>query len=188
MISTETTISAVNRVLGSIGDSPVNSIENPGNVNVINAIKELEEVNRQEQSKGWSFNSTDSYTLNTDITTKRINWSSTYLRLKSQNGDILTHKGNYVYNFTKQTYTFTTDQTVSAIILVDMEEMPEAMKDYIIAKASFQFQMKYLGDPDLSRGLKTKLDEAWMELQNYEMEMNGYNILNNPDVTKIVGG
>jgi hypothetical protein len=187
VISTDTTVDAVNRILSSIGDSPVNSIEDPTNVNVINAIALLDKINRQEQAKGWSFNSIDSYTLNPDNNTHLINWSSTYLRLKSQNGDRLTRKGAYVYNFTTQSFIFSSNVIVEAILLVDLDDMPEAMKNYIVASASEQFQAKYLGDPNLAEGLLNERKEAWASLQEYEMEMNDYNMLENAEIVQIVG-
>lgn len=184
-ITNPTNVDAVNRVLGSIGDSPVNSLDNPTNVNVINAIKNLEQVNRQEQAKGWSFNIIESYTLNPSTESNMISWSSTFLRLKGSNGT-LAKKGDYVYNFTNQTFIFTSAIQVEAIILVDLEEMPEPMRNYIIAKTSQQYQQKYLGDPTLAQGIAQELKEAWQALQEYEIEMNDLNILENSDMLRIV--
>lgn len=187
IVSSNTTIEAVNTILSSIGDSPVNTIEDPTNVNVINAIRELDKVNRQEQARGWSFNVIPAYTLNVDQNTHMISWATTFLRLKSP-GTIYTRKGDYVFNFTGQTFYFKNDITVEIIVLVGLEEMPEPMKNYIVAKASYGFQEKYLGDPNLTQGLLADLQEAWVRVQEYETEMNDYNMLTNPEIVGIVRG
>ena len=58
-ISTDTELSAVNSILGSIGQSPVtnitgNSLQNPEIAFVVNL---LGEVNKDVQTIGWTFNS-----------------------------------------------------------------------------------------------------------------------------------
>jgi len=188
LVSNDVTIDAVNRILAAVGDSPVSSIEEPTNVNVINAIKELDRVNRGEQKRGWSFNTISEYTLNKDTNTGQVSWSTTFLRLKdTSGGKQLVRKGDYLYNLTDQTFTFNSSITVEAVILRDFEEMPEAMQDYIIAKAANSFQIKYLGDPTLTESLQGELQEAWMGLQEYEMEQNDYNALDNPDARQVIG-
>ena len=58
-ISTDTELSAVNSILGSIGQSPVtsstgNALQNPEISFVVNL---LNEVNKDVQTSGWHFNS-----------------------------------------------------------------------------------------------------------------------------------
>ena len=74
-ITPMTELEAVNIILASIGESPVNSIENPTNVDVINAIRILRNINRRIQSKGWTFNTIESYTMTPDKNNHKIYWS-----------------------------------------------------------------------------------------------------------------
>ena len=187
LVSSDITIEAVNRILSAIGDSPVNTIENPTNVNVINAINILDKTNRQEQARGWSWNEHEAYVLNPDTNTQRINWSSSFLRIKNTDGKVYVRKGEYLYNFSDQTYTFAKAITVKCVLLVPFEEMPEAMMNWIVAKASEEFQAKYLNDPDLGQKLQEEKAEAWRDLQDYELEANdNCNILQNPEIVSIV--
>jgi len=186
--TTATNLDAVNRVLGSIGDSPVDTLESPTNVNVINAIKELEYISRKEQSKGWSFNIIDSYTLNADTNTHRISWSTRFLSVVDTVGDkVFIHKGAYLYNLTDQTFTFNNSITVQMILLMDLEELPEVMQTYIVARTGEMFQMKFLGDQSLSQALELERRDAWAAIQDYECSSNTdtFNIWNDEDMQKI---
>lgn len=88
-----TELEAVNEILASIGESPVNTIENPTNVDVINCLRILRNVNRRVQSKGWTFNKIDSYTLNPDASTHKIRWLSNLLYVVGTDNKKYTKKG-----------------------------------------------------------------------------------------------
>ena len=61
-ISTDTELSAVNSILGSIGQAPITSLQASGGVDPlanpeISFVKNiLDEVNKDVQSTGWAFN------------------------------------------------------------------------------------------------------------------------------------
>lgn len=187
MISNSVSIEAVNRVLSSIGDAPINSVEEPTNVNVINAIALIDKHNRRQQSKGWSFNLNKNYALNVDVNTKRIPWSTTFLRLASKNGKALVRRDDYVFNFTDYTFTFSgTSIVVEVILEVPLENCPEPMINYIIAAASSEFQIKYLNDPALTEALAREEQMAWVDLQDYELEVNKYNAFDNVNIQQIL--
>ena len=185
LISPNTQLDAVNVIIGSIGESPVNSIENPTNVDVINAISILNRLNRSEQSRGWSFNILKSFTLNPDYFSKKIAWSDSFLRIKGTDGTRYVKRGAYLFNFDKQTDIFPSAITVECIQLVPFDEMPEPMRQYITAEAAQDFQMRYLGDDTLAQSLAVETHKAWSALQEYEIEMNNPNMLDNPEVAKI---
>lgn len=172
-----TELDAVNDIIGSIGESPVNSIENPANVDVINAIRILTLTNRQVQAKGWSFNTIDSYFLNPDIFTKKIRWVDNILFLKGTDGTRYVKRGAYVYDLTHQTDIFNNKIEVECILLVPFEDLPDSMRSYITAKAAREFQLRYLGDADLTTELARYEMEAWQNLQEYEIESNKFSAL-----------
>ena len=177
LLTPVTELDAVNEIIGAIGEAPVNTLDNMNNVDVINAMRLLRGVNRRVQSKGWSFNLIESYTLNPDVFTKRIPWSATFLFIKGTDGTKYTKRGEYLYDFDNQTEIFEKAITVEVILLVDFEDMPEAARNYITAKASKQFQTRYLGDAALTEELSRDEMAAWQELQEYELDLNNYNVL-----------
>ena len=55
-ISTDTELSAVNSILGSIGQSPITSLVGQQNPEIEIIQNLLDEVNKDVQSEGWHFN------------------------------------------------------------------------------------------------------------------------------------
>lgn len=178
LLTPVTELDAVNEIIGAIGESPVNSIENPMNVDVINAIRILNLMNRQTQAKGWSFNIIESYTLNHDIFTKKIRWADNFLFLKGTDDTRYVKRGDYVLDFAKQSDYFDSKIEVECILLVPFEDMPEAARQYITAKAAREFQIRFLGDSALTEELARYEMEAWQNLQEYELDLNDFNMLN----------
>lgn len=180
-----TELDAINEIVGSIGESPINTLENPTNSDVINAIRILSITNRSFQSNGWSFNIINPYILNPSTTNQKINWLDNFLYIKSTDGNKYVKRGEHLYNMTTQTDTFTSPLEVECILLVPFEDMPIQARTFITAKAAKDFQIRYLGDPTLTESLMRTEMEAWKNLQEYEMEMNNYNILSNTSVIQL---
>ena len=177
-----TELEAVNEILASIGESPVNTIENPTNVDVINCLRILRNVNRRVQSKGWTFNKIDSYTLNPDASTHKIRWLSNLLYVVGTDGTKYTKKGDYLFDWENQTIEFNNSIDCTIIFLVDFEDMPDPMRSYITAKAATTFQTRYLSDSSLGEELLRDEQEAWAALMEYELDSNDFNML---DVTGV---
>ena len=180
-----TELEAVNEILASIGESPLNTLENLTDIDGINAYRILKNINRQFQSRGWSFNRNESYVLNPDSDTNKILWLDTLLFIKDSNGTKYVKKGKYLYDLTNQTDTFKAPVTVEVILLTEFEDMPDAARSYIVAKASTEFSMKYLGDDGLLQGLRAREQEAWSYFNEYELDNNNYNMLENTYISGV---
>lgn len=185
-INTNFELDAVNHIITAIGESPINTLENCTNVDVINAYRILLDTNRQFQSRGWSFNMISSITLNPDTYTKRILWRSDLLMFKASDGNRYVKREGYVFNFTEQTFLFSGVLEGSAILLTEFEEMPEQAKEYIKAQAARRFQATYLGDSTLSEELNRQEQEKWGLFNEYEMDMNNYNIYTNTGIAEVL--
>lgn len=185
ILSPVTELDAVNEIIGSIGESPVNTLENPMNVDVINAIRILNLVNRQVQSRRWSFNTIDSYVLNPDVFTHKIRWSDNFLFIKGIDRINYIKRGEYLYDATNKTSDFMSPIEVECVLLVPFEDMPEPMRQYITAKAAREFQVRYLGDQALTEEMARSEMEAWQSLQEYELELNNFNLLDNTGVQQL---
>lgn len=186
IITPATELDAVNEIIGAIGESPVNTLENAMNVDVINAQRILSRVNRQQQSRGWSFNIQEEYILNPDEQSHKIRWSDSFLYLKGSNGEKYGKSGEYLKDITNNTTTFMSPITVSVILLVPFEEMLEAMRQFITAKAAINFQIRYLGDASLTQDLQQDVAEAWQHLQEYEIDTNDFNIIEHDNVMSLL--
>jgi hypothetical protein len=178
-----TELDAVNEILSAINESPISSLEDMNDIDAINAQKMLTNVNRQFQSRGWSFNHFESYVFNPDAYYNKIYWIDTILFIKGEHK--LIKRGKFMYDLTDNTFFFKQPISAEVIMLTDFEDMPEAAKEYIVAKASTEFAMRYLGDPALLQGLKLREQEAWSYFNEYEHTDNDYNMLDNTYIAGI---
>lgn len=176
ILTSDKALDAINEMLIAIGDSPVNTLEDSQNVDVENAIRVLDRVNRQVQSKGWSFNHVNDTKLNRDLTTNKIKWQDDLLYIVGTDGTKYVQRGEYVYDFDNQTDIFDSDIEVELIRLIDFEYMPSVARDYIVAKASRIFQSQTLDDDTIGQNLLAQEQEAWAALQEYEMELGDYSM------------
>ena len=176
ILTSNKALDAINDMLAAVGEAPVNTLEDSQNVDVENAIRVLDKVNRQVQSKGWSFNHVNETKLNRDITTRHIKWQDDILYIVGTDGTKYVQRGDYVYDFDNQTDLFDSDIEVELIRLVDFDYMPNAARDYIVAKAARIFQSQTLADDSIGQNLMQAEQEAWAALQEYEMELGDYSM------------
>ncbi|WP_251454843.1 hypothetical protein [Veillonella intestinalis] len=181
-----TPLDAINEILSAIGEAPVDTIEDSGNVDVENAYRILTSVNRQVQLDGYTFNTIESYLLSPDTFTHEIAWDSTLLRVKTTDGSILRNRGGIVYDITNNTDKFTNAIEVSAVVLVEFEELPEAFRDYITARSARVFASRYLGDEAMTQQLHMEEQNARMGVFNYELEIEQPSMANNTDVSSMM--
>lgn len=178
-------LDAVNEMLSSIGEGAVNSLENLTDADAINARSILQRVNRQFQSRGWSFNSQEGYTFNADATTHKILWNNDILYVEGNNNEKLIKRGLYMFDMASSTYKFNNSITADVIMLVSFDDMPEQARAYIVAKSCTEFATRFVGDTALTSVLIKREQEAWQYFHEYEMDNNDYNMLANSDVQAV---
>lgn len=176
ILSSDVALDAINTMLSAIGEAPVNTFESSENVDVVTALRILNRVNRQVQSKGWAFNHIEETTLNPDYYTNKIKWQDDILYIVGTDGEKYVQKGDYLYDFDEQTDIFTSSIDVELIREVDFEYMPPVVRDYIVARAARIFQAEALGDGEIGEHLASLENEAWAALQEYEMELGDYTV------------
>lgn len=184
-LETSEELEGVNEVLASIGEPPVSTLEGDANADVANARRILNTVNRQIQSKGWTYN-IEEIDLVPDVFSKLIPYMSDYLRVFNDSGATqYINRGGYLYDTTNKTDQFTSSVTVSIIRLKEFNEMPECFRSYIIAKASRQFNMQFFGATEIDAFLQERELECWRDVQTYELDYGNFNML---DGDSFVGG
>ena len=169
-------LEAVNDILASIGEAPVNSLEGDANLDVVNARRILSKINRQEQSKGWTFNIDDTAELIPDTFSKLITYMGTYLSVISDGGSPYTNRGGYVYDRVNKTDVFDSPITVSLITLQSYDEMPEVFKALIVAKASKEFNIRFFGASETDTVLANEILDLQQAVAEYELDYGAFNI------------
>ena len=186
-ISALTELDAVNNIIGTLGEAPIDTLENLTNVDAINALRILQEVSRQEQARGWSFNLIENFTLNPDINdNNRIPWNDKYLFLKGEEGTKLVRYGKHIKDLVTNSDYFPQPIQAEVILLIPFEELPEQMRSYIVAKAGFMFQSAYFGDEGMTTVINMQVQDAWQHLMDYEMDDNNYSMLDNEHVKELL--
>lgn len=171
-------LDAVNEILSAVGSSPVNSLEDELNVDVLNAVRILESVSKEIQSRGWVFNIEDSVALLPDDDTNLVPCPNNYLRFVSS-GYKLIRRSGYFFDILSQTNEFPEGLTLDTLVRgLDFEELPEVFRKFITCRAARIFQMRYLTSDDLNKHLMTEESSAYADIIDYDLTTGNYNILN----------
>ena len=173
-------LSAVNDILAAIGESPVNTLEGDANLDVVNARRILQKINRQEQSKGWTFNIDEGATLTPDTFSGLINYMSDYLSVISTEGNTpYVNRGGYVYDRIARTDRFPSAITVNLISQKTFDEMPEQFKSLIVTKAAKEFNIRFFGAPEIDTVLGNEIIDLQASVMEYELDYGSFNMFDN---------
>lgn len=177
-VETGEELAAVNDILASIGEPPVNTLEGDANADVANARRILNKINRQIQSKGWTFNIEEGVSLQPDVYSKLIPYTTDYLSVMSPSGtSVYINRGGYLYDRTNRTDQFDSPVEVNLIRLKPYDEMPECFRHWIVTKASRQFNSRFFGAPEVDGVLQEEEAEAARDCFEYELDYGKYNML-----------
>lgn len=145
MLEPTTQLDAVNLLLSTIGQSPVNTLTGQVSVDVLRAQNILDHINREVQAAGCTFNQEDRYPL-------AINTAGNIVlppNLISVTLDPMEYppteylvciRGNMLYNKHKHSYVFTKSLKASVILMLDYEDLPQYARWLIAVRAARKFQ------------------------------------------------
>lgn len=171
-------MAAVNDILAAIGEPPVSTLEGDSNADVANARRILNKINRQIQSKGWTFNIEEGISLLPDVYSSMIPYSPDYLSVMSPSGTTsYVNRGGYLYDRVNRTDVFSGSVSVNLIRLKPYEEMPECFRHWIVTKAARQFNSRFFGAPEVDGMLQEEEAEASRDCFEYELDYGQYNML-----------
>lgn len=174
-----TELEAVNTILSTIGETPINSLETSGSVDVAIAVQLLNEVSRRVQTTGWHFNSEREYEIGLTVEGKIVvpgNALAADTSASSSTTDV-TRRGNYFYDRVKHTFIFPNSLKFDIVWFLPFEDIPQAARDYITIRAARIFQDRQVGSQLLHAFTKDDEDAALSVLKSDEGEEGDYNIL-----------
>lgn len=170
-------LDAINDMLAAIGEPAVLQLDE-GNADVSNAQRILHRVNRQVQAKGWNFNINEAAVLTPDVQDNRIRFLPSYLRVMTAGAtSYYSNMGGYLYDLSTQSTTFTDPITVELVEMKPFSEMPVVFRDYIVTKASREFNAKFFGSPESETYLREQEAELYQQVMEYEMDTGRYNMM-----------
>jgi hypothetical protein len=169
-----TTLEAVNRMLASIGQAPVNTIPSSGVGDAAKAAQQLLETARDVQTVGYCWNSDTNYTLSPDPDGAILLPNGTLDVDASDPGTNLSVRLHPVknqlalYDGDNQTFTFTDDVTVDIVWGFDFDSLPQPARAYIATAAARRFQAQTVSSVVLDRFNEEDESRAFILLQRYE--------------------
>ena len=184
-----TKLEAVNTLLATIGESPVNSLTS-GLVEASLAEQTLDNVSRDVQSMGWAFNTDLKFNLTPTASNEIalpancLHVDTTALRMSSESD--LVQRGMRLYDRIKNPYTITDTIEVDIVVLLSFDEMPEAARRYATIRAARILQDRVLGSESLHSFNAADEQSAWVALSQNESDVKDLNIFDNYDTYSII--
>ena len=179
LLQKTTELDAVNIMLGTIGESPINSIEAASGVSdAVIARQILNEVSIQTQEEGWHFNVETNFELTPAYPSKEIFVPDNCIEVDAEDTRVdVAIRGNRLYDRINHTYEFEKSIKCNIVLLLPFEDLPQAARHYVTIRAARVFQQRVVGSQVL--GTFTEKDEmrARMALRRYESKTADYNIL-----------
>ena len=190
-IDTETELSAVNSILGAIGQSPVTVIAGNTNPEISFIYNLLRDANVDVQNEGWHFNTEKHVNYTPDAVTGKITVGSDILKMDVSNGwshrvyDVVKRNG-YLYDkfdHTDDWSTATSGIDLDVVRLFSFEDLPSVFQRYVIFMASGRAATQLVGNPQLVQLLATRESYARAACMEYECNQGNHSIFGFPEDT-----
>lgn len=183
-----TELDAINTMLTTIGESPVNSV-NASTADTRIAQLILGEVDRATQIKGWNWNTEKEVNL-TRNGSNEIVLANNVVRVdvsRQEYPDVeVVQRGNRLYDKKNKTFVFSKNLKGEVVYLLPFADLPEQARYYIVVRSARLFQQRMIGDATGSAFSAEEETTALMALQDSEDETADHNIFNNYDVAKVI--
>jgi hypothetical protein len=182
-----TKLEAVNIMLSSIGEQPVNSLAS-GLVDAELAEKILDATSREVQASGWNFNSDYNYKLSPTFEGEVLVPANT-LKVdgvtQSYDTDIIM-RGKKLYN--RRTHSFNIGKTVEVniVFLLEFEDLPEAARRYITLRGARIFQDRTVGSAELHGFQQNDEMMALVELKDSDADVSDYSIFDDYSTYSVI--
>jgi hypothetical protein len=180
-------LEAVNTILSTIGESPLNTLSGSLPVDGTIAKNVLSEVGREVQSQGWHFNTHYKVTLTRD-TDNKIPLATNIVRVEidprrySKVSYDIVQRNNFLYNLAKNEETFDTNfQDATAVYLLPFDEIPEQAKRYITIRSARIFHDRTLGANTIHKFSQEDEAKALSILKQAESHTGDYSIFDTPE-------
>jgi hypothetical protein len=181
-----TKLEAINIMLSSIGESPVNSLTS-GLVDAEMAETILNATSRDVQSQGWHFNTEPSYGI-VPLASGELLLPANCLKvdqISSEREFDLVQRGSKLYDRKKHTFKIGRTVQVDMVIMLDFEQLPEAARRFITLKGARVFQDRAVGSAELHGFQERDELRALVELKDMEADTADYTIFDNYAVSRV---
>ena len=170
-------LQAVNQILASVGQAPVTTLEQT-NPDVAIAYNTLQQVSREVQAEGWTFNREYRYPLTPndnneieipdnmlqlDLSNEACDWWQRRFDPIRRDGKLYDRR-NHTFEWDQKTYYF------DVVWLFDWLDIPQPIQDFIVNRAALIVSTRIIGDPNQQQALAGQ--EAYTRALAMEYESN----------------
>tara|TARA_R100000781_G_scaffold62517_1_gene39683 strand:- start:13 stop:627 length:615 start_codon:yes stop_codon:yes gene_type:complete len=185
-IDTDTELSAVNSILGAIGQSPVTTLnfDNPETSFIYNI---LTEVNKDVQNEGWHFN-TEYHVKTSPDANKHITLPANTLRydlnqgLRDKTMDLVVRNGR-LYDLANHTDEFSGEIFLDLTTLYLFEDLPNVFQRYITYRSAVRAAAQLVSNPNLVQLLSQDEAKSRAACVEYECDMGNPSYFGTPHGT-----
>ena len=187
----DTELSAVNSILGSIGQSPISQLDftNPEVSFVYNLLKES---NQDVQAEGWTFNLEYHIKNSSKTSDNKFIIPSDVMRIDMEDGwdktrDFVRRKDSdgiwKVYDRVNHTFEFPDDDYFhfNYVRLLNFEDIPAPFQRYIIYKACGRAAVQLVSNQQLQQMMATFETQSRAACMEYECNQGDHNFMGWPD-------
>jgi len=185
-IDLDTELSAVNNILGAIGQSPLTTL-NFDNPEVSFIYNLLRDANVDTQAEGWHFNTEKHVKYSPDANGK-IAIGDDILSMDLNDNEArrtynLVRRNGFLYDKQDHTDVFTSDIDLDVVRLYLFEDLPIVFRRFITYRASAAAATQLVANPNLVRLLSNQAGLARAALQEYECNQGDHSMFGFPDDT-----
>ena len=194
-IDTDTELSAVNAILGAIGQAPITTlgtvspgVEAKDNPEIQFIFNLLRDANVDTQAEGWHINTEEHVVFSPDSTTKKIQIPDNILALDLHDNQAkrtmdLVRRNGFLYDKIRHTDEFDSELDLDVIYLLTFENLPIVFRRFITYRAAAAAATQLVANPNLVRLLTNQASLARSALQEYECNQADYSMLGLPENT-----
>jgi len=179
-----TELEAVNVLLTTIGEAPVNTLTGNQVTDVTIARQVLLEVSREIQSQGWHWNTEHGVKLPPD-NNKNILIPADTARIDSRDFNVVVREGK-LFDLNKRTYEFGSTIKVDIIYFQDFDVIPEVAKRYITARAARIYADRLLNSETIHAMTLRDEQQALVDLKQYEGDTADYTMMDSYSVARVL--
>ena len=185
-IDIDTELSAVNNILGAIGQAPITTLnfDNPEISFIFNLLRD---ANVDTQAEGWHFNTEKHVKFAIDANGK-IAIGNDILSMdlhdnQARRTSNLVRRNGFLYDKQDHTDVFTADLDLDIVRLYNFEDLPIVFRRYITYRASRQAATQLVANPNLVKLLQGQESLARASLMEYECNQGDHSMFGFEDDT-----
>jgi hypothetical protein len=180
-----TKLTAVNRLLNAIKESPVNTLAAPLSEEAADAQNVLDEVSDSVQREEWTFNTDYGVSAIRDVNGK-IDLGESILSVEFPRANRFTLRGTKVYDIITSSFALEADLTLIKVVrLLAWDDLPSVAQSYICYRAMRVYQDRLLGTKDGERPVTREESDAHMRLKREHSRQRRPNALTSPQVNEV---